>query len=172
MGLFFDVLSAINNPAQQGSVSQLEALTGTLQQAANENGIASSQLPAIVSALGTAMGPILKQQQGMAGEAGLAQMMTQAVGAAGGAGALQALFPPQVQAQLAQGVAQRTGLDPSILQSLLPTLLPVVLGMLNMGASQPGQQGSNPLLSAFLDADRDGDTDLGDVFNFATRFIK
>jgi hypothetical protein len=172
MGLFFDVLSAINNPAQQGSVSQLETLTGTLQQAANANGIASSQLPGIVSALGTAMGPMLKQQQGVAGAAGLEQMMTQAVGMAGGAGTLQALFPAQAQAQLAQNVAQRTGLDPNVLQSLLPTLLPVVLGMLNMGASKPGHQGSNPLLGAFLDADRDGDADLGDVFNFATRFIK
>jgi len=40
-----------------------------------------------------------------------------------------------------------------------------------MGASTSGVGGSNSLLNTFLDSDRDGDTDLGDVFKFANRFL-
>ena len=38
MSLFFDVLSAINNPNQQGSVEQLGSVVESLQQLASRQG--------------------------------------------------------------------------------------------------------------------------------------
>jgi hypothetical protein len=170
MGLFFDVLSAINNPNQQGNVGQLETLTHTLGQAATTRGLDSAQMPTILSALGSVVGPALTQQKALVGGGQIENLIAQA-GSTGGASALQSLFPSAMQSQMVESVAQKTGLNPSMLQPLLPMLLPTVLGLLNMGGSKPGHQGPNTLLNTFLDGDRDGDTDLGDVMKFAGRFL-
>ncbi|MBV9388232.1 MAG: hypothetical protein JOZ78_17565 [Chroococcidiopsidaceae cyanobacterium CP_BM_ER_R8_30] len=170
MGLFFDVLSAINNPNQQASVSQLESITNTIQQVTANQGFDSSKTQSILSALGGAIAPALAQQQGLMGNNQIQDLVGRFGGGAGDT-ALQSLFPAQVQQQIIQGVAQKTGVSPNLLQSMLPTLLPAVLGLLNIGASKPGVAGGNPLLNAFLDQNRDGSADLGDVFKFATRFL-
>jgi hypothetical protein len=168
MSLFFDVLSSINNPNQQGSIEQLGSVTQSLQQLAATQGLSSSQM----SGLLTALGPALLQQKGLLGNGQLGGLMGQLAGAGAGASALQSAIPPQIQQQIAQVVAQKTGLSPSLIQSLLPQVLPAVLGLLGMGATKPGVGGGdNPLLSAFLDSDRSGSTDLGDVFKFADRFL-
>lgn len=175
MGLFFDVLSSINNPNQQGSVEQLSAVTTSLQQLANSQGISPNQMGSVLTALGGALSPALKQQKGMLGGSQLEGLVGQLLGAGAGVGtgavALQTLLPPQVQKQIAQAVAQKTGLNATVIQGLLPQLLPAVLGLLGMGAPQPGSTGGNSLLTAFLDSDRSGSTDLGDVVKFAGRFL-
>jgi hypothetical protein len=170
MGLFFDVLSAINNPNQQANVGQLEILTQKIGQTAATHGLDSAQMPMILSALGGVVGPALSQQKGLIGGDRFENLMTQA-GSADSASALQALFPAPMQSEIIQSMAQKTGLNLSMLQPLVLTLLPTVLGLLNMGSSKSGQQGSNGLLNTFLDGDRDGDTDLGDVMKFAGRFL-
>jgi hypothetical protein len=199
MGLFFDVLSAVNNPNQQASVGQLGSLLTSVQQVSQQTGLDTGTAQNVMSALGGALRPVLQQQStqmggqqlagmlsqfagggnnplgGMLGQAAsgnpLGGMLGQAATTAMGGGALQSLIPAQMQQQVAQTVAQKTGLDATMVQSLLPTLIPVVLGFLNLGANKPGVSGGNPLLSAFLDSDRDGDADLGDVMKFATRFL-
>ncbi|MEY3827810.1 MAG: hypothetical protein RLZZ148_2631 [Cyanobacteriota bacterium] len=90
----------------------------------------------------------------------------------GGNAALESLFPDGVQEQISQTVAQRSGLGPSVIKSLLPALLPIVLGLLKMGSGkQGGLPTKNGILNAFLDSDRDGDVDLGDAFKFGMRFL-
>lgn len=170
MGLFFEVLSAINNPNQQGSVAQLENITTTIQKVAADRGIESSRLQSILSVMGGFIRPAL--QQNLAGGSLSPNLMGDRVAGAGAtASAIQSLFPPQLQQQIIQEVAQKTGINASTLQGMLPSLLPAVMGILGMGASTSGAGGSNSLLNAFLDSDRDGDTDLGDVFKFANRFL-
>lgn len=171
MGLFFDVLKSINDPNQQGSISQLESITNTVQNLAANQGIGTNQAQSLMAALGGALSPALLQQQRLAGGSQLETLINQVGGMGNGTSALQALFPPQVQQQLAQGIAQKTGLSTNQLLTMLPTLLPAVMGLLNMGASTSNQPGSNALLNAFLDADRSGNTDLGDVWKFANRFL-
>jgi hypothetical protein len=182
MGLFFDVLSAVNNPNQQANVEQLGSLVNSVQQLSQQTGLDMDTTQNVISALGSAIRPALQEQHSDMGGQQLAGMLSQLgggggllgglMGGMGGAGALQALIPAQMQQQLAQTVAQKTGLDPAMVQSLLPALIPVVINFLNMGANKPGAPGgANPLLSAFLDGDRDGDTDLGDVMKFANRFM-
>lgn len=170
MGMFFDVLNAINNPNLQGNVSQLETVINMLHSFAEQNNIPPSTMETILSTLGSLVKTNLRQSGGM-GNNPLGGLLGQAAGAMGGAAALQALFPPQVQQQFAEAVAQRTGLDAGMIQSALPVILPAVMSLLNMGTPKSGVGGSNPLLAMFLDGDRDGDTDLGDVYKLATRYI-
>lgn len=169
MGLFFDVLSSINNPDQQGSVSQLETLTNSLQQVAGDRGIQPSQLQSVLSVLGGAITPALQQQQRLTGGNQLENMIGQLAGAGAATAALQTVFPAQLQQQIAQTIAQKTGISANTIQGLLPTLIPAVLGLLNMGANKPGASGTNPLLGAFLNGGNSND--LGDVFRFANRFL-
>ncbi|WP_404785222.1 DUF937 domain-containing protein [Altericista sp. CCNU0014] len=170
MGLFFDVLSAINNPQQQASISHLETMTNAVQKVASEHGVPSNRMPMILSAVGSALLPALQQKAG-GGDNPLQQLMGGALGGMLGNSALQSLLPPQVQTQLAEGIAQKTGLDASTLQSIVPALLPIVTGFLNMGANKPGQPVGNPLLSAFLSGGTEGGADLGNVLNMANRFL-
>lgn len=186
MGLFYEVLSAINNPNQQATIDQLGALTDSVQQMADQNGMDASATQSLMSALGGALGPVLKHQSGALGSTQLEDLIGQFTGGgghglggllgqvAGGSGAmavLQSMIPAEMQEQVIQSVAQKTGLDAGMIQGLLPSLIPVVMNVLNMGASVPGSQGANSILNMFLDSDRDGDTDLGDMLNFAKRFL-
>uniref|UniRef100_A0A832H6P0 DUF937 domain-containing protein n=1 Tax=Oscillatoriales cyanobacterium SpSt-402 TaxID=2282168 RepID=A0A832H6P0_9CYAN len=170
MGLFFDVLSSINNPDQQGSVAQLESITGTIQQLATSQGLDTTKLQSVLTAVGGLLGPALKQQQtSLPSNSPLGNLVNQVSTTGAPAAALQSLFPPQLQQQLIQGIAQKTGINASTIQGLLPSLLPAIMGLLNMGANKSGS-GVNPLLNAFLSGG-DSTTDLGDVFKFANRFL-
>jgi uncharacterized protein YidB (DUF937 family) len=180
MGLFFEVLSAINNPNQSASIDQLSSLTGSVQQLAAQNGLDVSTTQSVISALGGFLRPVLQQQAGsnaslegilrQVGGGNLGGTVSQLAGGNLGATALDSLIPPALQQQIIQGIAQKTGLDAGMIQSLLPTLIPVVLNFLKMGNNTSGQ-GGNSLLNTFLDSDRDGDTDLGDMMKFANRFL-
>lgn len=171
MGLFFDLLSAINNPDQKASVGQLSDVTNTIQQLASNNGIEPSTMQMVLSSLGSALRPALRQQAATDNLDGL--MGLSGMGAT--AGGLSSLLTPQLQQQLVQAITQKTGVSTGTLQAMLPALIPVVMQILNMGASTSGRAASNPLsnplLKSFLDSDRDQDVDLGDVFKFGSRFL-
>jgi hypothetical protein len=170
MGLFFDVLNSINDPKQGGSVDQLSGVMDSIQQLTGKQGMNATATQALMSALSGPLKSALQQQSTTGG--GLNDLIGQFAGGNPSVSAVQSLFPPQMQQQMIQGVAQKTGMSPSLLQSVLPTLLPAVMGILNMGRPNvPGARGGNPILNTFLDSDRDGDTDLGDVFKFAGRFL-
>ncbi|ELR96234.1 DUF937 domain-containing protein [Gloeocapsa sp. PCC 73106] len=171
MGLFFDVLSAINNPNQAASIDQLSQVTNSVNDVASTNGLDPSNMQGVMSSLSGFLRPALQQK--MAGGSNpLESMMGQFTGG-GGAGLsdLTSLLPGNLQTEMISGMAQKTGLDSSMLQGMLPKLLPAVMGLLNMGKTTGGMGGGNPLLKAFLDSDRDGDVDLGDVFKFSNRFL-
>jgi hypothetical protein len=169
MGLFFDVLSAINNPNQQGSVDQLSSIVNTINQATG--GVDTATTQTAMSALTGVLRSTLKQQTAT-GTGGLESMLSQFTGSGNtGLGMLSSVFTPQLQQQIAQTVAQKTGLSTSIVQTMLPGLVTAALGFLKMGSSKPGSTASNTVLASFLDSNRDGDVDLGDAFKFANRFL-
>lgn len=186
MGLFFDVLNSINSPDTEGSVERLSAVTNAIDGLAERNGIDAGTTQAVVSSLGGYLRSALGEQRATLGEGGLENQLGQIFGDGGNplggilgqvmgggasAAALNAIFPARMQQQIANDIAARTGLRPEQILGALPVLVPAVLGLLNMGKSKGGM-GSNPLLKSFLDSDRDGDTDLGDVLNLANRFLK
>jgi hypothetical protein len=81
------------------------------------------------------------------------------------------LFPGQQQ-QAAQSVAQSTGMDANLIQSMLPALVPLALNLLPSGASQTqAAPAGNPVLNAFLDSDYNGSVDLGDALSMASQFM-
>lgn len=171
MSLFFDVLSSINNPNQQGSIDQLSSVMTSVQQLAGSQGMNTDQMAGILNALGNALQPTLKEQAAAMGTSQLEGMLGKLSGA-GGTAALAAAIPPQMQQQLIEAVAQKSGLNASLIQTMLPKLLPVVIGLLGMGAAKPGTvSGGNPLLKTFLDAGAPNSTDLGTVVKFAERFL-
>jgi hypothetical protein len=172
MGLFFDVLSSINNPNQQGSVEQLSGIMSAIQQLSASNGIQPSTMQTAVSALGGVLGPALKQQQMVTGGVGLDSLIAQFTGGSNpGLGALSALLTPNLQQQLIQTVAQKSGISSSMIQQMLPVLIPAVMGLLGMGRSKPGATAKNNLLEGLLNPQQSGGADLGEVIKFAGRFL-
>lgn len=156
MGLFFDVLNAVNNPQQQASVEQLESLVRSVQQLSQQTELDSDMTQTLISALGNAIRPTLQEQSSAMGEQQLSKVLSQLAtsrllgSAKGGLGVLQVLIPAQMQRQLAQTVAEKTGLAPEKVKSLLPSVILLMISFLNLGANKPGVPDSiNPLLSAF-----------------------
>ncbi|MEP0911888.1 DUF937 domain-containing protein [Leptolyngbya sp. GB1-A1] len=198
MGLFDQILGAINNPAQQGNVDQIGGILNTVQQVSNQQGINPSQTQSMMSILGGFVRSSL-QQQAAGGYSNPTAIVNQYGGMQPNPQAVQAVFGAGQIPQVVQAMAQRTGLSPQIIQSLLPLLVPVVLNLLksgatnssmggnpNMGNSNFGnpnmgnpnfgnapmhQAGSNPVLNAFLDADHDGDVDISDALRVAGQYV-
>ena len=198
MGLFDQILGAINNPAQQGNVDQIGGILNTVQQVSNQQGINPSQTQSMMSILGGFVRSSL-QQQAAGGHSNPTAIVNQYGGMQPNPQAVQAVFGAGQIPQVVQAIAQRTGLSPQIIQSLLPLLVPVVLNLLkagatnssmggnpNMGNSNFGnpnmgnpnfgnapthQAGSNPVLNAFLDADHDGDVDISDALRVAGQYV-
>lgn len=189
MGLFYNILSSINNPNLQGDVSSLETITKTVQEVTAKNGIDPSTTQTMISTVGNYLQSTLKDQRNTVGNQQLENLLGQATGGnmlgnlMGGLGGLaggsastaliQSLIPASVQQQMVNSISQKTGLKAEMIQGLLPVLIPAVLGLLKMGTPKTSSlPGNNPLLNSFLDGDKDGDVDLGDAFKFASRFVR
>lgn len=145
MGMFFDVLKSINDPNQSGSVDQLSQVMGGVQQLSAKHGVSSSTMQTAMSSLGSILGPALKQQGSMSGgRSALDGMIGQFTGASAGGIGLPAFITPQLQQQMIQGLTQKTGLNASTLQTMLPGLISSVMGMMSMGGSSWGSRGKSP----------------------------
>lgn len=171
MSLFFDLLSAINDPNQKASVSQLESVMAPLQQMSQSTGMQPSQMQEVMSTLGSVLRPALQQKQSTLGAGQMEAMLGQVLSSGNGSSMLASFLTPQSQQQIAQTIAQKTGLSPTMIQGALPTLIPAVLSLLGMGESKPGTSGGNPLLSSFLTSKNAQDVDLGTVVKYAGRFL-
>lgn len=166
--MFFEILSAINNPNQQASVNQLDQVTKTVQQLAASQGVNPKQMQSMMTVLGSTLQPLLKQKQTQLGAGELASML----GGVDNASTVTSLIPPQLQQRLAQTIAQKTGMQIGVAQAILPQLLPVIMKLFNMGTPTPGSvENGNSLLNTFLDGNRSNSTDLGNVLKFADRFL-
>ncbi|HEY9736035.1 MAG TPA: DUF937 domain-containing protein [Trichocoleus sp.] len=179
MGLFDQVLNAINDPNRQTSQSQVGQLVNTVNQLSQQTNASPDTMNQAVSILGSFVRSSLQDTRNRQGDAAARELVQ--AGSQSGAGILPRLFNAQQQIQLVQALTQRTGLNSNQIQMLLPILIPVVMRLLAsgeanannpMGSSRAASGGlNNSILSTFLDANRDGDVDLGDMLNQARRFI-
>ncbi len=174
MGLFDQILGAIENPNQQANPNQVGSILNTVQQVSRGQGMDSIAMQTVMSVLGQHVRSALQQQQATGGRNQVESLVEQFAGTNPNANAVQSIFTPQQQRQAVQDTAQRTGLDANTVQSLLPVLIPIVLNLLKTGASNQGSAhnpNSNSVLNMFLDADNDGAVDMGDALSLAGRFM-
>lgn len=177
MPLFDQILGAINNPNQMASTDQLGAIVNAAQQFASGQGVNPAVMPDVMSTVGGYVRSALQDQRAAGGQAQVESILNQFAGTQPNAGAVQALFSPQQQQQLAQTLSQKTGMDPGMVQMLLAAAVPLALNLLRSGtptsqAQVPGATtGGNSVLNTFLDSDGDGDVDLGDTLSMAGRFL-
>jgi len=171
MGLFDQILGAIDNPNQQANPDQLTSILGAVQQMSASQGVDPGTTQTVLSMVGGYVRSALQQQRSVGGDDRAEGILRQFSGFQPSAAAVQALFTPGQQQQISQAIAQRTGLPASTVQMLLVAAVPLVLKLLSSGSrTQPGT-GSNSVLDAFLDADGDGDVDVSDAISMAGRFF-
>ena len=172
MGLFDQIINAIDNSNQQGNAGQLGNIVNTVQQVSNSTGTDPSTMQSALGIVGNYVRSALQQKQATEGNQAAQNVVNQFGGTSPNPQAVNSLFAPFLQQQLADTVAQRTGLNAGMVQQLLPILVPVVLNLLKSGAnSQNPQAGGNPVLNSFLDSDRDGDVDITDAIQLASRYL-
>ncbi len=172
MGLFDLVTNAINNSNQEGSSGQLATLLNTIQQVSNGYGADPLTVQSVLSIVGNHVRSSLQQKRSAYGSEEAQALVNQFSGTYPNPQAVHTLFSPNQQQQLAQTAAQQTGLNMNTIQQMLPILVPLVLNLLRTGSqAQNPQRGSNPVLNAFLDADRDGDVDIADAIQLAGRHL-
>jgi hypothetical protein len=171
MSLFDQILGAVNNPGQQGSMDQLGGLVNMAQQVSSQYGMDPAMTQTVMSMLGGAVQSGLQNHQdanGLDATQGLVQQLGSS--ATADPNAIASLIPVDVQQQTCGSIAQRTGLDPGMVQSMLPNLIPVAMNMLQGGAAQGGS--GNPLLNTFLDKNHGGNIDMGDAMGLAMQFMQ
>jgi hypothetical protein len=170
MGLFDQVVGALNNPNQQASTDQLSSILNVVQQVAGQQGLNAGTTQTMMSVVGKHLRTALHEQQSQG--AATEDLVSRFSGTQANPDAVSAIFSNQeLQATIAE-VAQKTGINPQTVQSLLPMLVPTVLNLLQTGAAKEPGQGGNSVLATFLDSDRDGDFDIGDAMSMASRFLQ
>lgn len=172
MGLFDQIISAVGNPETQGSMEQIGNVINTVQQLSGSAGADQSTMQSAMSIVGNFVRSSLQEKRTAQGDEAVKSLVSEHAGTSPNPQAVSSLFSPQMQQQVSEAVSQRTGLDMSAIQGMLPILVPMVLNLLKTGASsQNPQQANNPVLNSFLDADGDGDIDVADMMQMASRYM-
>lgn len=171
MSLFNQVLNALNDPKEDATPGQMAVLLDTVRQVSNSYGTNPSTVQSILSIVGNHARSALQQKRTSQGQQQAEEVVDRYSGVYPNPQSVNALFSgSQVQA-IVQEVANRTGMNAQTIQSMLPILVPLVLNFLKTGSRSQANQGGNPVLSAFLDADNDGDVDIADAIALAGRHL-
>lgn len=171
MGIFDQILGAIENPNQQGSPGQIGEILSTVQQLSNHANTDPSTIQSVLSIVGNYARSALQQKRDNEGHQQTQEFVNQFGGTNPSSQAVELLFStPQIQ-QLVQDVEQRTGLSSNTIQSMLPILVPLVLKFLQTGNNTENPQGTNPILNTFLDTTGDGNVDMADILQMAGRYF-
>ena len=163
MSLFFEVLNSINDPKQSGSIDQLSSVMNVIGDLSKKHDLDAGTVQSVMSAMSDPMRSTLQTKVGSGNPMDLLGTIL-----GGNAGAVNSLFTPQLQQQMIQMVSQKTGVNSSIIQMVVPALIPVVLNLFKMGSGSQGKLDSNSLFNSFLNGDR---ADLGQVLKYSDRFL-
>jgi hypothetical protein len=171
MGLFDQIVSAIDNPNQQANPDQLDGIVNVMRQLSQTSGSNPAVMQSVLSIVGNHVRSALQEKQAVAGPGQAQAIVNQYGGTNPNPQAVQSLFTQGQQQQVTQEAAQQTGLNAQTIQTMLPILVPIILSLLNSGTNTQNPQNLNPVLSSFLDSDRNGSVDVGDVINIASQFL-
>ncbi|MEO0374315.1 MAG: hypothetical protein AAF329_06705 [Cyanobacteria bacterium P01_A01_bin.17] len=170
MGLFDQIVSAIDNPSLQASAGQLGGILNTVQSLSSGTQGANSE--STQAALGVVGKHVRSALQAQPSNGQAQSLVNQFSGTGANPQAVNALFSEGQQQQMVQEISRRTGLDSKMIVGMLPMLVPLVLNLLNSGSqNQDPRQGGNPVLNSFLDSDGDGDVDVSDALRMAGQFL-
>lgn len=172
MSLFNQILSAIDNPEKEASTSQLGSILDTVQQLSGNYQANPSTVQSAMSIVGNYTKSALQQQRRQGGINQINQLLNQFGGTQASPTILRTLFGNSQLQEMILQISRRTGLDSRTIQAMLPILVPLVLNLLRTGNSKGNLQGSNPVVNSFLDSDGDGDVDLNDALNMASRHLR
>ena len=171
MSIFNQILSAIDNPEQEASTSQLGSILDTVQQLSRSSQTNPDAIQSAMSIVGNYTKSALQQKRSNGNISQVNQLVNQFGGTQASPQVLSALFSnSQLQDMIGQ-ISSRTGLNSKTIVSLLPILVPLVLNLLKTGNKRGNVQGQNPVVSGFLDSDGDGDVDLNDAMRMASRYL-
>lgn len=172
MGLFDQILGAVSNPNQQGSMDQIGGIINTVQQLSNTAGTNPSTMQSVLGVVGKYVRSSLQEKRQAGGEAQAQAIVDEYSGTTSNPQAVDSLFSGMMQQQVAQDAAQRSGLNIGTIQQLLPVIVPLVLKFLQSGTNSQNPRGEgNSVLNSFLDSDRDGDVDITDAMNMASKYL-
>ena len=171
MTFFNQILGALQNPAQAASPGQVANILSTVDQVSDSYGTDRNTTQSALSIVGNHVRSALQQKRETQGYEQAQSIVNQYSGSYPNPQAVNSLFSPQQTNGVVDAVAQRTGLNPQMIQQMLPILVPIVLNMLQTGTHAQSPQGGNPVLNAFLDADHDGDVDISDAMHLAAKHI-
>ncbi|HEY9298955.1 MAG TPA: DUF937 domain-containing protein [Phormidium sp.] len=168
MGLFDQILNAVNDPNMQANAGQLANILGGVQQVQNNQGTDNSTMQSALSGVGSLVRSSLQQKRAQGGNQLVQTIINQFAGTSPNPSAVNALFGSQ-WGPIADVVSQRTGIDRNTIVQMLPILVPLVLNFLQTGNNPQNPQAGNPVVNSFLDADGDGDVDIADAMQMAGR---
>ena len=171
MSLFNQILNAIDNPEKEASTSQLGSILDTVQQLSGNYQANPSAVNSAMSIVGNYTRSALQQQRNQGGTAQVNQLLNQFGSTQASPQILATLFGNSQLQEMISQISRRTGLNSGTIQAMLPILVPLVLNLLKTGNNKANIQGGNSVLNSFLDADGDGDVDLNDVINLASRHL-
>ncbi|MDJ0557290.1 MAG: DUF937 domain-containing protein [Microcoleaceae cyanobacterium MO_207.B10] len=173
MGLFNQILGAINDPNKEASGSQLMDIISTVKQVSNSMGVDSGTTQTAMSMLGGHVRSALQEKREANGNQAVQEIINQFAGTSPNLQAVQALFSLSQINDIVQNISEKTGFDAAQLQNFLPTLVPIILNLLKAGNdTENSNSASNNILNSFLDTDGDGDVDIADAMGMASRFLK
>ncbi len=170
MGLFDQILGAIENPNQQGSVGQIGNIINTVEQLSNSAGTDSSTMQSALGIVGNYVRSALQEKQASEGNEAVQDVVNQFGGTSSNPEAVNSILSPVIQQEIGQVLQERTGLDAGVVEQLLPMLVPVVLHLLQSGShAQDPQGGENPVLNSFLQGE--GGFNIANVVQMASQFL-
>lgn len=129
MGLFDQIIGAVANSGQLGSI------ISTVEQLSNSTGVDLSTLQSVLPVVEGHVRSALQDKEATDGNEAVQGLISQFAGTTHSTEAVDSVFSPEAQQQVAQVVAERTGLDAGIIQQILPLAVPVVLNFLHFGAN-------------------------------------
>ena len=171
MSIFNQIISAIDNPEKEASNNQLSTILDTVQQLSGNYQANPDAVQSAMSIVGNYTKSALQQQRSQGGTAQVNQLINQFGGTQANSQVLSTLFNSSQVQDMIQQISLRTGLNANTIQGMLPILVPLVLNFLKTGNDKRNIQGNNPVVSSFLDSDGDGDVDLKDAINMASRYL-
>lgn len=172
MGLFNNILGALKNPEQEANDEQLTGIFNAIDQVSRSYQTDPSTVQSAMTIVGKYAKNALREKRSAGGDQQAQEIVNQYAGTQPSPQVVQNLFSmPQIQ-QLTQEVEKRTGINQGLVQGMLPILVPLVLNFLKTGTHSRNPLSSNPVLSGFLDTDHDGDVDVADALQLASRHLK